>query len=144
MRMPFTEKLCVKRFDFISRCFKHIRIYLLKLVIYLLYLLQSYISCFASHGYPLIADLNFINWFCTFNALLFTLHCCYIATLVLTCFRLTMVCACIWPEIINATFLHLMVLFYKVTINHTLNSLFFGTSLLLFSFTFYSLLPPNY
>ena len=46
--------------------------------------------------------------------------CCYISALVLTCFRLKKGCATFfWPETIVAIFLHLMVLFFKVLLNHS-------------------------
>ena len=48
------------------------------------------------------------------------LRCCWISALVLTCFRLTKGCATFFrPETIVASFLHLMVLFYKEIFNHT-------------------------
>ena len=47
-------------------------------------------------------------------------HCCYVSTLVLTYFPLTKGRATFFrPETIVVSFLHLMVLFYKVIFNHT-------------------------
>ena len=56
-----------------------------------------------------------------------TLRCCYISALVLTCFRLTKDPAIFFrPETIVASFLRLMVLFFKVIFNHksVLNTIF--------------------
>ena len=48
------------------------------------------------------------------------LRCCYISALVLTCFRLTKGRATFFrPETIVANFLHPMVLFFKVLLNHS-------------------------
>ena len=47
-------------------------------------------------------------------------HCCYISALVLTCFRLMKGRATFFqPETIVASFLHLMVLLFKVLLNHS-------------------------
>ena len=51
-------------------------------------------------------------------------NCYYIATFVLACFRLTKCATFFRPETIVASFLHLMVSFYKMIINHTLKHQF--------------------
>ena len=48
------------------------------------------------------------------------LHCCYISALMLTCFLLTKGrTTYFWPETIVASFLHIMVLLFKVLFNHS-------------------------
>ena len=47
-------------------------------------------------------------------------YCCYILALVLACFLLMKGCTLIfWPKTISASFLHVMVLFFKMKFNHS-------------------------
>ena len=69
----------------------------------------------------------------------FNQRCCNILALVLTFFRLTKGCATYFrPETIVTSFLHLMLLFYKVIFNHTPDSfaIFLHFMMLLFKVLF--------
>ena len=60
----------------------------------------------------------FIYW--AYDILFGFVHCCYISSIVLTCFRLKKGRATYFrPEIIVASILHLMVLLFIVLFNHT-------------------------
>ena len=72
------------------------------------------------------------------------LLCCYFSALVLTCFRLKKGRAAFFrPETIVASFLHLMVLFFKVLLNHSSKRQFLVLHWHLLNFFFFSelLLP---
>ena len=67
---------------------------------------------------------------CYYISALMLTCCCYILALVLTCFRLKKGRATFFrPETIVASFLHLMVLSFKVLLNHSSKRQFFGAQL---------------